>query len=152
MTAMIRTLLTMEFVENTTGEYDLADINNIITNIEFAFNSIISRFTEKGFYMEDMVLEKATTMSGVMTAMNNNVDTINQYIASLNNALKTNYMLDKEVLSVMSIDVVNRDGAATVEVHPLKINVGLHNGQVVEINTTNITSTLDADIQTIVHA
>ena len=152
MTAMIRTLLSMEFVENTSGTYDLADINTVVTSIEFTFNTIIAKFTEQGFYMDDMVLEKATTMSGVMVAMNNNVDTINQYIASLNNALKTNYLLDKEVLSVMSVDVINRDGAATVEIHPLKINVGLHNGQIVEINTTNITSTLGADVQTIVHA
>ena len=152
MTAMIRTFLSMEFVENTPGTYDLADINTIVTSIEFAFNTIIEKFTEQGFYMEDMVLEKAVTMSGLMTAMNNNVNTINQYISSLNNALKTNYLLDKEVLSVMSVDIVNRDGAATVEIHPLKINIGLHNGQIVEINTTNITSTLGADVQTIVHA
>ena len=152
MIAMVRTLLSMEFVENTESTYDLTDINTVITSIEFAFNAIILKFTEQGFYMDDMVLEKATTMSGVMVAMNNNVDTINQYIASLNNALKTNYLLDKEVLSVMSVDVVNRDGAATVEVHPLKINIGLNNGQVVEVNTTSITSTLGGDVQTIVHA
>ena len=152
MTALVKTFLSMEFIENTESSYDITDINNIITNIEFAFNAIIIKFTEQGFYMDDMVLEKATTMSGVMVAMNNNVDTINQYIASLNNSLKTNYLLDKEILSVMSVDVINRDGAATIEIHPLKINVGLHNGQIVEINTTSITSTLGADVQTIVHA
>ncbi len=152
MTAIVRTFLSMEFVENTPGTYDLVDLNNVVTNIEFAFNAIITKFTEQGFYMEDMVLEKAVTMNGVMTAMNNNVDTINRYISSLNNALKTNYMLDKEVLSVMSVDVVNRDGAATVEVHPSKINIGLHNGQIIEINTTSIVSDLDGDVQTITHA
>ncbi len=152
MTALVRTLLSMEFVPNTNGSYDLADINNIATNIEYVFNGIISKFADKGFYMDDMVLDKATTMSGVMTATNNNVDKINQYIASLNKALKTNYMLDKEVLSVMAIDVMNRDGAATVEVHPLKISVGLHNGQVVDINTTSVISEKDGDIQTIIHA
>lgn len=152
MTALVTTLLSMEFVENTTGEYDLTDINDIVTNIEFAFNVIISKFVEKGFYMEAMVLEKATTMSGVMPAMNNNVTIINKYISSLNTALETNYRLDKEVLSVMSIDIVNRDGAATVEVHPSKINIGLHNGQVVEVNTTSIISTLAGDVQTITHA
>ena len=152
MTAMIKTLLSMEFIPNTQGVYDLDDINNTITNIEFSFNVIIAKFTAQGFYMEDIVLEKATTVHGVMNAMNNNVDKLNKYIASLNTALKTNYLLDKEVLSVMSIDILNRDGAATVEVHPLKINIGLNNGQIIEINTTSITSDLAGDIQTITHA
>ncbi len=152
MTAIVRTLLSMEFIPNGEGVYDLTDINNTITSIEYVFNDIISKFTDKGFYMDDMVLEKATTMSGLMSVMNSNTDKINQYVASLNKALKTNYLLDKEVLSVMAIDVMNRDGAATVEVHPLKISVGLHNGQVIDINTTNIVSDLDGDTQTIVHA
>ena len=152
MTALVRTLLSMEFVSVSSGTYDLLDINDTITNIEYAFNDIISKFTSKGFFMEDMVLEKATTMSGVMSAMNNNVSTINTYISSLNKALKTNYRLDKEVLSVMAIDVVNRDGAATVEVHPSKISIGLNNGQIISIDTTSVVSDLDGDIQTITHA
>ncbi len=152
MTAIVRTLLSMEFIPNTEGVYDLTDINNTITNIEYVFNDIISKFTDKGFYMDDMVLEKATTMSGLMSVMNSNTDKINQYVASLNKALKTNYLLDKEVLSVMAVDLINRDGAATVEVHPLKISVGLHNGQVIDINTTSVVSNLDGDIQTIIHA
>ncbi len=152
MTALVKTLLSMEFVSVSEGTYDILDINNTIINIEYAFNDIISKFTSKGFFMEDMVLEKVETMSGVMSAMNNNVTTINRYISSLNRALKTNYRLDKEVLSVMAIDVVNRDGAATVEVHPLKISVALHNGQTIDVNTTSVVSDLDGDTQTIIHA
>lgn len=152
MVAKVSTLLTMEFIENRDGVYDLAEINGVFTSIEFVFNTIIDKFGERGFFMEQMELEKATTMSGVMSAMNNNVDKINQYMSALNTSLATNYMLDKEVLSVMSIDVVNRDGAATVEVHPLKINIGLNNGQTIEVNTTSVVSELDGDTQTIVHA
>ncbi len=151
MIASVSSLLTMVFVPTFSGEYDLIGINGSVTQIEYAFNVIVEKFRDKGFYMDDMVLEKAATMSEVGSAMDSNVETINRYIASLNKALETNYLLGKEVLSVMSIDLINNDGVSVVEASPDYLTISLNNGQTVKINTTEVVSSLSGDVQTITH-
>jgi hypothetical protein len=102
--------------------------------------------------MEDIQLDKIENITQFTSVMNANVDKVNSYLKSINEALSTNYLLGKEILETMKIDVVNADGVSAIVVYDDRIDVEMINDQVVSVRQDHVTSKKGTDTQEIVHA
>jgi len=151
MVAKVLSLMTTNFIDYPNTGYDIDGINSVIQNIQESINNLIAKIRSRGYTMDDISLEKITNITQVSTVLNRNIDRVNQYFSALNKAFAEHYMLNKEVLETMKIEVLNKDSSSMVVVHEDRVDVELNNGQVVSIKTDTVTSTKDGDTQTITH-
>jgi len=152
MIASVKTLVSSIFVKYPPDDIDIDAINEIFASIEKSFNKIIKKIQDRGLTMDDMELERIDNITQVVSKLNSNIDTINKYISSLNSTFGENYLLQKEILETMSIDVVNSDSTAVVTVFDDRLNIAMANGQIVDVSAGKVVSTKDGDEQTIIHA
>jgi len=152
MIAKIHTVVTRDFVAVPTSAYDASVANAVFTDIEVAINKILSKIRKQGFFMEDIVLDRIDNITQFTSVMNANIDKINSYFRAMNESLSTSYMLGREILETMKVDVVNDDAISSIVIHDDKIQVELANGQIVDVKKDSITSTKGADVQEITHA
>ena len=151
MVAQVFSLMITNFIKYPNADYDIDVINGVMTNIQNAINGLIAKIRSRGYAMDDIVLDKITNITQVSNVLNKNIDKINQYFSALNKAFEEQYMLSKEVLETMKIEVLNKDSNSMVVVYEDKIDVELNNGQVVSIKRDTVTSKKGDDIKTITH-
>lgn len=151
MVAQVFSLMITDFIKYPNADYDIDVINGVMTNIQNAINGLIAKIRSRGYAMDDIVLDKITNITQVSNVLNKNIDKINQYFSALNKAFEEQYMLSKEVLETMKIEVLNKDSNSMVVVYEDKIDVELNNGQVVSIKRDTVTSKKGDDIKTITH-
>jgi hypothetical protein len=102
--------------------------------------------------MEDIALDRIENITQFTSVMNANVDKVNSYLKSINEALSTNYLLGKEILETKKIDVVNTDGVSAVVVYDDRIDIEMINEQIVSVRQDHVKSVKGTDIQEITHA
>ena len=151
MVAQVFSLMITNFIKYPNADYDIDVINGVMTNIQNAINGLIAKIRSRGYAMDDIVLDKITNITQVSNVLNKNIDKINQYFSALNKAFEEQYMLSKEVLETMKIEVLNKDSNSMVVVYEDKVDVELNNGQVVSIKRDTVTSKKGDDIKTITH-
>ena len=152
MVAKVHTFVTRDFVDYPTVGYDVPGMNQLMTNIAVAINLIIGKIRGRGYFMEDIELESIGNITQVEQVLNRNIDKVNMYFSALNTAFKESYMLEKEILETMKIDVVNTDSSSAIVVYSDRVDIELNNGQVVSVKTNEVTSVKDGDTQVITHA
>jgi len=138
MTAKVSTLVSTIFVPKQLDSYSVQEINDMFESIEKSFNYILNKIREQGFYMDDMKLKRVSSIVDMATVSNENIDSINEYISSMNNALAGDYFLSKEILEVSQISLRNETFSASVSVQPKVVSVALSSGEVVTVGTTGV--------------
>lgn len=151
MVANVHTLVTRNFATYPIDGYNLSSMNIYIERMEKIVNIILAKIRKKGYFMDDIQLQKIDNITQVEKVLNENIDKINTYLMSLNDTLGQNYMLSKEILETMKIDVLNDDSSSTIVVFNDRIDVELNNGQVVSVQTDKVTSVKDGDTKVITH-
>jgi len=152
MIASVKTMVTNNFIPYALDDIDIVAINIMFVNIAEGINKIVTKIRQRGFSMDDIQLENIDNITQVVRKTNNNIDKINKYFQSLNITLAENYLLGKEILETMAIDVINSDTTAVVTIFQDRIDIDLSNGQKVNIKQDSVTSSKDGDTQTIAHA
>lgn len=151
MVARVYTYITRDFVSHPSEGLTIAGINSLFSEKASAINRLISRLRERGYNMENMVLEQITDITQVTKVLNSNIDMLNKYMSALNVAYSTNYLLPKEVLETMKIELINDDTVGSVTVRDESIEVAMNNGQIVTVNTASVSSVKDGVTKTITH-
>jgi len=152
MVASVTGYVTNKFVKSIGDGYSIDSFNELMSSIEDSLNSIVSKIKNRGFYMDDVALDRATSVVDMLNTLNSNVEKINRYIVAINSALSDNYMLGKEILSAMEIKVVNSDAISSLVVYDDRLEVNLDAEQTVTIKKGEVSSTMNGDTQTIIHA
>lgn len=151
MVAKILSLITRDFIDYPASGYTIPGMNKVMQDIEDGINAIIDKIRSRGYFMEDIQLDKIENITQVEKVLNRNIDKINLYFSSLNTAFKESYMLEKEILETMKIDVVNADSTSSIVVFSDRIDIEISNGQVVSVKSDEVTSVKGTDIKTITH-
>ena len=152
MVAKVHSLMSRSFIDNSSGGLTITSINAIMVEIAATLNAISLKLRNRGYTMNDIVLDKIVDITQVAATLNININKINTYLSNINLAFAQNYMLSKEVLETMKIEVVNNDGISSVTVFDNRLEVSLSNGQSVSVKKDEVISIKDIDIQTITHA
>lgn len=152
MVAKVFSLMVTDFIDYPTEGYDLVGINKITQDIQDSINKLITKIRDRGYTMDNIELEQITNITQVATVLNRNTDKVNLYFSALNKAFSEHYMLDKEVLETMKIEVMNEDTTSMVVVYKDRIDLELNNGQVVSVKADEVKSAKGQDTQTITHA
>ncbi len=151
MVAKVTSMITRGFVDYPLDGYDINGINQIMTDTQTAINKLLVKIRDRGYAMEDVELEQIENITQVSEVLNRNIDKINHYFSSLNRVFSEQYMLSKEILESMKIDVLNNDSASSVVVYDDRVDIEMNNGQIVSVNTTEVVSVKDQDTQTLSH-
>lgn len=101
--------------------------------------------------MDALELESVGSIKDIVDVTNRNVSKINSFIIEINNTLKQEYMISKEVLSVMGIDAINNFGTSTFTIKDDSIDISISNGQTIKIENKKISSSVGDDTQVIEH-
>jgi hypothetical protein len=152
MIANVKNIVTRDFVPLPTEAYSAEVANGVFSSIETSINGILQKIRDRGFYMDNIALDRIDNITQFTSVMNSNIDKINLYLSSINQALATNYLLGKEILETMKIDVLNADGASSIVVYDDRIDIAMANSQVVSVSQDKVISTKGSDIQEITHA
>jgi hypothetical protein len=70
----------------------------------------------------------------------------------MNKLFSENYLLQKEILETMAIDVVNDDSVSSITIARDNIGISMANGQFVTVKEDFVSSTKDGTEQVITHA
>jgi len=152
MVANITSIVTRDFVPSPIEGYTIESINELMINIAYSINGILEKIRDRGFNMEDISLKNIDNITQVTEVLNENINMINKYFSDMNETFAQNYMLNKEVLETMKIDVANTDAMSTIVVFDDRVDVELDNGQIVSVKKNEVTSVKGNDTQTIAHA
>jgi hypothetical protein len=152
MVAKVTSMVTSDFVNYAETGYDINGMNILMQDAAVAINKILSKIRNRGFFMDDIELENIANITQVSEVLNRNIDKINEYFSALNSTFSEHYMLSKEILETMKIDIVNVDSTSTVVVFEDRVDIELNNGQIVSVKKDEVTSVKDGDSQTITHA
>jgi len=152
MVAKVLSLVTRDFIDYPSDGYTIPGINKVMQDAEDGINTIIEKIRSRGYFMENIQLEEIGNITQVEQVLNRNIDKINLYFSSLNTAFKESYMLEKEILEVMKIDVVNTDSMSSIVVFSDRIDIEINNGQIVSVKSDEVTSVKGTDTKTITHA
>jgi hypothetical protein len=152
MVASVKAMMTRYFISSPVENYTIDELNAITREMQNSLSAIVSKIKERGYSMVDIELESIDNITQVTAVMNRNIEKLNHYLSSLNQVFSENYLLSKEVLETMKIDVMNEDSTSSIVVYDDRIDVELFNGQVVSVSTDSVTSVKADDSQTITHA
>jgi hypothetical protein len=152
MVAKVTSIVSNVFVKYPEDDIGVVELNMVFANIEESINYVLKKVRDRGFFMEDLVLDRVDNITQVVTVTNSNIDKVNLFIRNMNKLFSENYLLQKEILETMSIDVVNDDSIAAITIARDNIGISMANGQFVTIKEDIVSSTKDGTEQVITHA
>jgi len=152
MVAKVISMAMVDFVNYPEVGFDITGMNAVSESMEKAINKIVAKLRDRGYNMNDIELERIGNITQVTNVLNRNIDKVNEYFSAMNKTFSEQYMLSKEILETMKIEVVNEDSMSNVVVYRDRVDVELGNGQVVSVNTNEVKSVKGADEQIITHA
>jgi len=152
MTARVKSDLTNIFCHYIDGETGLFDLNEKFGQIETSINFIVNKIIDRGYNMSQLELKQLTNIGEAIEVFNENVSTINSYLITISDLIGTDYLVGKEILSSMKIDIVNNNTTAGVRVNPDSIDISMSNGQSVKITEGKVESTLNEEALELTHA
>jgi len=151
MVAKVKSLLVRKMCKSISSDCSIADINESFLSIQESINFIVEKINSRGKYMDALELESVGSIKDIVDVTNRNVSKINSFIIEINNTLKQEYMISKEVLSVMGIDAINNFGTSTFTIKDDSIDISISNGQTIKIENKKISSSVGDDTQVIEH-
>jgi hypothetical protein len=152
MVAKVTSIVSNVFVKYPEDDIGVVELNMVFANIEESINYVLKKVRDRGFFMEDLVLDRVDNITQVVTVTNSNIDKVNLFIRNMNKLFSENYLLQKEILETMSIDVVNDDSISSITIARDNIGISMANGQFVTIKEDIVSSTKDGTEQVITHA
>lgn len=152
MIAKVTGLITNRFAKFLKSQSTIDDINNAFKDTEEVLNAIVDKVIKRGYNMNMVELKTANNIGELLQVFNENMNTINQYLLSLSELTESEYLISKELLSVMKIDVRNNNTGASIKINPDDFRVTLSNGQEITIKQGTVTSVLNGEELSIQHA
>lgn len=152
MTAKVTSTLTNVYAKYIDGETGVFELNDHFAQIQGAINIIVQKIIKRGYNMSDMELKQITDIGESIEVFNDNVATINSYLVSISELIGTDYLISKEILSTLRIDLLNTNTSAGVRVNPDNFSMTLANGQEISVVEGEVVSVLGDETLTLTHA